>query len=159
MSAAYPAFTVRRAAWADVPELVRQRRGMFAAMQEGDDSEMAAMERAFTDYLASAMPASSFNAWLAHAPDGEVLGGGAVVVNPWPPSPLRLMPRRAYILNVYVYPDHRRRGVARALMQAMLEWCRAERFTAVQLHASADGRALYEQLGFTPTNEMRLEIR
>jgi ribosomal protein S18 acetylase RimI-like enzyme len=80
------------------------------------------------------------------------------VVTAWPPSPLRLAPRRAYILNVYVYPEHRRRGVARKLMHEMLEWCRAERFTAVALHASVDGRALYDELGFTPTNEMRLQL-
>jgi hypothetical protein len=27
----------------------------------------------------------------------------------------------------------------------------------VVLHASADGRRLYERIGFVPTNEMRLE--
>jgi hypothetical protein len=43
-------------------------------------------------------------------------------------------------------------------MHEMLEWCRAERFTAVALHASVDGRALYDELGFTPTNEMRLQL-
>jgi len=29
---------------------------------------------------------------------------------------------------------------------------------AVSLHASDDGRKLYEELGFQPTNEMRLEL-
>ena len=148
---------IRRATEADIPELLRQRRGMFLAMQVGDEVALQAMERSFAAFLPEALGRGVFNAWLAVA-DGEVLGGGAVVVNPWPPSPTRIAPRRADILNVFVHPEHRRRGAARRLMEAMLAWCRAEGFTAVALHASADGRPLYEQLGFVPTNEMRLEL-
>jgi hypothetical protein len=29
---------------------------------------------------------------------------------------------------------------------------------SVNLHASKEGRALYEKLGFEPTNEMRLKL-
>ena len=53
---------------------------------------------------------------------------------------------------------HRRRGLARRLMETMLEWCRAEGMRFLYLHASDDGRPLYESLGFTPTNEMRLAL-
>jgi ribosomal protein S18 acetylase RimI-like enzyme len=63
---------------------------------------------------------------------------------------------RGNILNVYTEREHRRRGMARALMQIALEWCAANQVGAVILHASAEGSALYESLGFTPTNEMRL---
>lgn len=44
-------------------------------------------------------------------------------------------------------------------MQTMIDWCRHEGFTHVSLHASADGRSLYESLGFEPSNEMRLNLR
>lgn len=63
---------------------------------------------------------------------------------------------RGNILNVYTEPAHRRSGMARALMQVALEWCAANQVGAVILHASQDGRALYDSLGFTSTNEMRL---
>jgi len=59
---------------------------------------------------------------------------------------------------MYTEPEYRRQGLARRLMEAMVAWCRAERMTSVYLHASDDGRALYESLGFTPTNEMRLVL-
>jgi predicted GNAT family N-acyltransferase len=49
--------------------------------------------------------------------------------------------------------------MARALMQIALEWCAANQVDAVILHASAEGRRLYESLGFEPTNEMRLTHR
>jgi GNAT superfamily N-acetyltransferase len=63
------------------------------------------------------------------------------------------------ILNMYVERAHRRRGIAQALMEAMIGWCRANEFAYVSLHASAQGRGLYVKLGFKPTDEMRLELR
>ena len=61
-----------------------------------------------------------------------------------------------YISMVIVDPAWRRRGLARRLMEAALVWCGEHGIRAVILHSSDDGRALYEKLGFQPTNEMRL---
>ena len=44
-------------------------------------------------------------------------------------------------------------------MQTMIDWCRREGFARVTLHASTDGRHLYESLGFEASNEMRLKLR
>ena len=63
---------------------------------------------------------------------------------------------RAYLLNVYVYQEFRRQGVARRLMQVMVDWCRAQGFSTVWLHASDEGRPLYESMGFAASNEMKL---
>jgi hypothetical protein len=40
-------------------------------------------------------------------------------------------------------------------MRHVLEWARCERLDRLVLHASPEGRPLYERLGFVPTNEMR----
>jgi GNAT superfamily N-acetyltransferase len=50
----------------------------------------------------------------------------------------------------------RRQGLARRILQIMIDWCRANDFANVSLHASTAARSLYESLGFLPTNEMRL---
>ena len=70
----------------------------------------------------------------------------------------RIHPGRAYILNMYTEPEYRGRGIARRIMQAILNRCCVEGFGLVSLHASAQGRPLYESLGFEPTNEMRLRL-
>ena len=44
-------------------------------------------------------------------------------------------------------------------MAVMLAWCRAQGMSSLNLHASDSGRALYESLGFAPTNEMRIDLR
>jgi len=66
---------------------------------------------------------------------------------------------RATVLNVYTEPAFRNRGLARRLMHAVIDWCRAQGLASVQLHASDAGRPLYESLGFGATNEMRLSLR
>lgn len=149
---------IRTATADDIPELVRQRRALLAEVDRADDVALDAMVAAAGPYFAHALADGSFHAWLAEA-NGVILGGGAVVVYAHPPSAHEPGPRRAHVLNVYTYPEHRRRGVARSVMAAVLAWCRAEGFARVSLNASADGRPLYEELGFKPTNRMRLRLR
>jgi GNAT superfamily N-acetyltransferase len=64
----------------------------------------------------------------------------------------------AYVLNVYTEPGHRRGGVARAIMEAIVVWCREQRVARITLHASNEGRPLYESLGFEISNEMRIKL-
>ena len=75
-----------------------------------------------------------------------------------PPNMHTTVPRRGYLLNMYVEPTHRRRGLARVLVDEALFVCRASGVDAVSLHASDAGRPLYEALGFTSTNEMRITL-
>src|SRR5438477_11966920 len=71
-----------------------------------------------------------------------------VLVTSWPAHPYDLESRRATVLNVYTDPLYRRRGNARLLMEAMIDWCKHEGFARVNLHASDSSRHLYESLGF-----------
>lgn len=151
-------FRIRKATRGDVAEVVRQRRLLFEDVGFGDLAAIPAMEEAMRRYLEVALENASFHAWLASTPAGAAIGGGAVVIHSHPPSTKEVYPRRAQILNVYTDPAHRRRGVARRLMEAMLAWCREQGYATVSLHATDAGRPLYEALGFRPTNEMRLDL-
>jgi len=149
---------IREATLADIPEIVRQRRAMYEDMDYEDSEALDTVVATSTAYLSEALPAGSFRAWLALSGERTV-GGGAIVISPWPSHPYDGQCRRATILNVYTYPDHRKRGVGRQLMQTVIDWCREQGFAFVCLHASKDGRHLYETLGFEATNEMRLNLR
>ncbi len=158
--------TIREATPADIPEILRQRRGMYIDMNYKDAAALDAMAKLTAAYLAEAMTEGSFRAWLACEPgnnndndNARAVAGGALVVSPWPAHPYDLECRRATILNVYTDPAYRRRGLARRLMQTMIDWCRREGFARVTLHASDDGRHLYQSLGFEASNEMRLKLR
>jgi len=149
---------IREATTDDIPEILRQRRAMYLDMDYADSPELAAMLSSCEPYLRESLGNGSFRSWFALV-DQTVAGGGAVLLSPWPSHPYDLECRRATILNVYVYPAFRRRGIARQLMRTMIEWCKSQKFAMVYLHASKDGRHLYETLGFAPTNEMSLKLR
>jgi GNAT superfamily N-acetyltransferase len=150
--------TIREASAADIPEILRQRRGMYEDMGTRDPDALNAMAKSSAGYLERAMADGSFRAWFAC--DGDrVVSGGAVIVTSWLAHLYDLECRRATILNVYTNPEYRRRGLAGKIMQTIINWCKREGFARVTLHASEDGRHLYESLGFELSNEMRLKLR
>lgn len=148
---------IRQATSDDIPELLRHRQGMYEDMGYNDAAAMSRMVSTCKPYLATALADGSLHAWLACA-GKKVVAGGFVLVNPWPSHPYDGQCRRATILNMFTDPPFRRQGIARRLMQTMIDWCRTEGFVHVTLHASDKGRPLYESLGFQPTNKMRLNL-
>jgi GNAT superfamily N-acetyltransferase len=100
----------------------------------------------------------SYRHWLALDGPDRVCGGGGVLLFPWPASPKDSCPLRAMILNVYTEPEFRKQGIARQIMLTILAWVKKQGLRSVNLHASKQGRHLYEKLGFEATNEMRLRF-
>ncbi len=159
-----PGFRIREAMVADVALLARHRAGMFRDMGRLKADWEASLVRATADYLRSALPRGEYLGWVAEsaASSPEPVGGAGVQLRPILPRPrpagegIELGPE-AIVLNVYVEPAWRRRGVGEALMRSVLSALAERKVTRIVLHASDDGRRLYERLGFVPTNEMRLE--
>jgi len=149
---------IRPATLDDAEALAAHRRAMFVDMNYRDANALDAMMTAFRPWLREKMIAGEYLAWLAIGADRAILAGLGLWLMDWPPHMIGPGARRGNILNVYTNPGFRRQGIARRLMETALEWCRANGIRAVILHASADGRKLYESLGFRSTNEMRLVI-
>ena len=96
--------------------------------------------------------------WIVEE-DGHPIAGIGMLELDWPPHPNHpLESRRGCILNVYVEPSYRRRGIARRMMERAREEAEARGLTYLVLHATAEGRILYEALGWTDTAEMALSI-
>jgi GNAT superfamily N-acetyltransferase len=150
---------IRAADVSDVPTLIHHRYMMWWDMGRREEKALRLMETAANEYFQAAVAEGSYVGFLAENASGAVIGGGGIVVSAWPGVLGQRQPRRAMILNMYVEPDHRRQGIARALMEKMIAWCQENEFASVGLHASDQGRGLYEKLGFKPTIEMRLELR
>jgi GNAT superfamily N-acetyltransferase len=131
---------------------------MYEAMGDTDADALSGMISSCEPYITKAIANGSFRCWIALKED-QVAGSGSVLISPWPSHPYDLECRRATILNVYVYPQFRRKGIASELMRTMVDWCRKENFAAVYLHASKDGKPLYEAMGFEPTTEMKLKLK
>ena len=149
-------FTVRRASVADLDTLVDHRRSMFRDMGHSNEAALESMSTKFRPWMLVHMNAGDYHAWVIDAPGGAIAAGAGLWLMDWPPHLVGKSQRRGNILNVYTAKDYRRRGLARELMDAILSWCRENGYDTIILHASQEGRALYEAMGFQPTNEMRL---
>jgi GNAT superfamily N-acetyltransferase len=143
----------------DIPHILHHRRSMFWDMGNHDEDAHRRMLAASEAFLRDAIPHGKYKGWLAETADAHVIAGAGVTIVDWPGSPEDPAPRRGWIQNVYTEPAYRRLGLARRLMDTVVEWCRAEGFVHVSLHASVFGRPLYEAMGFEQTNEMRRRLR
>lgn len=142
-------YRVRPATLDDLDVLVRHRLAMFADM--GVPFDATALSAAFAAWLREVMPAGAYRAWVVEWADGTVVGGAGATIIPWPPGPQYPGDKLAFVYNVYTEPAHRRRGLARVVMDALHAWCRANGVASIALNASQDGRPLYESLGYSVT--------
>lgn len=131
---------------------------MFSGIGYSDDQALDTMCAAFRPWVAARLKSREYLAWFAVTDTGEIAAGLGLWLMDWPPHMIGAGARRGNIVNVYTIPAARRLGLARRLMATALDWCRANGIRAVILHSSEDGRPLYQELGFRPTNEMRLVL-
>jgi len=151
-------FTLRAASTADLDTLVAHRREMFRDMGYKEDDIMQSMTARFRVWLLDKMNAGDYLAWLVSSAEGSIAAGTGLWLMDWPPHMIGKGARRGNILNVFTAREFRRRGLARSLMQAAVDWCRDNQVDTVILHASPAGRSLYESMGFQATNEMRIRL-
>ncbi|MFN8610234.1 MAG: GNAT family N-acetyltransferase [Vulcanimicrobiota bacterium] len=75
--------------------------------------------------------------------DGQLVGTAGLNLDPFENNP-----RVGRIRRVYVLPSHRQRGIARRLLQTVLEH---NKFPVLHLRSTPEANHLYESLGFQPT--------
>jgi ribosomal protein S18 acetylase RimI-like enzyme len=151
-------YTVRKATVEDIPIIVHHRKAMFTDMKAADPALIEAMGAPFAEWVAERFESGVYHGWFAVNAEDQVIAGAGLWLIDWIPSPLAPSPPRGYILNVYTEPEYRQQGIARRLVEACIDFCRADGRKYVVLHASEQGRSIYEALGFEITNEMRLRL-
>ena len=152
-------FRIRPATAADIPTVIDFRSRMFRELGWTDEPRLQIVAPLAEKYLREQFASGGCSGFVAEqdvAADGAVTVGTVVLV--WqrvPPSVRNLVGLQAYALGMYVIPESRRRGIARALMTNLVDCATEHGAPTVTLHASDEGRPLYEQLGFAATHEMR----
>ena len=157
-------FLIRRATLVDVPTLAHHRAAMFRDIHGLPDDQYEAMADASRRYFERAVADGEYLAWLASPASSadEIVAGAGLQLRVALPS-LRqragttevTSSPQGVVLNVFTERAWRRRGVARLLMEQVLDGASRAGVSSLVLHASAEGRPLYEALGFKATNEMR----
>lgn len=143
-------WSIRKAGVEDMDDLIRLR---FALLRTTRGVEKLQDEEALAEatrrYFAQEIPAGRFHAWVGVA-EGRVVACSGLVPFSRPPMPGTLASLEAYILNMYTEPQWRGRGIARALFLELVRVSRELGVGRLLLHATADGRPLYESVGFAP---------
>lgn len=150
---------IRLATPDDAATIAGHRTGMFLDLDRFDAEGAATMADELIPIFQRMVSSGEYVGWLAVADDGTVAAGAGVQLRALLPRPETAVTREALVVNVYVQPAYRRNGLARRLMVAILDWCRAQGIERIALHASNMGRPLYESLGFAATNEMVLYLK
>ena len=57
--------------------------------------------------------------------------------------------KRGHLMNVYVKKDFRRKGLARKMLELLIEEAKTRDVTEISLDATEKGRPLYESMGFS----------
>jgi GNAT superfamily N-acetyltransferase len=121
---------------------------MFLDMGLVNADDADALAVAAEPWFADALTRNLFKGWIVEA-EGTIIAGGGLHLSEIGPLPgMFRAGRAAHIANVYTSAEHRKRGIARLLLNTMLDWCKQEQIDQVTLTASNDGRALYTSLGF-----------
>ena len=74
------------------------------------------------------------------------------------PGPRNRGGRAGYVQYVCTEAKHRGRGLGRAVMEALVDWYRANGVGVVELHATADGEPLYRSMGFDEGDNPALRL-
>ena len=144
--------TSRPAAIDEIDVLVQLRLAMFEAMGYEKDILTQAIDP-MRSYFQEHLPTGAFRVWVAEH-QGVPIASIGDVIHSIPPSPKNLVGKEAYVMNLVTLPDYQRQGIARKLMLHVVDTVHSEGIPTVSLHASTEGRHLYEQLGFTVSDAL-----
>lgn len=141
----------------DLDLICRHREEMFRDAGS-DATELRAMTKHFRSWLAPRLADGSYFGFILSR-GGDPVGGVGLMLIDWPPHPLHPADgQRGYVLNLFVEPEHRRRGLARRLMQLAEQELTRRGASLLVLHATEKGRPLYAGLGWSASSEMTKSV-
>jgi GNAT superfamily N-acetyltransferase len=146
---------IRRATEADAGLLAEHRAAVWVEADHWTSVELQPQIPVWRDFFRRCMRDDSYAAFVAEQ-DGNVIGSGALLIYLTIPRPGFASDRAGRVQSVYVAPHARRRGVARAIVQHIVDLARHKKLTSLVLHPTDAARALYAEFGFKPADEMML---
>jgi GNAT superfamily N-acetyltransferase len=154
-------FRIRRATEQDADIIAWHRARMFQDMGELSADAFELLRTKVLARLGEWLKTGQYAGWLASCADSpkSVIAGAGIQIYSALPRPVERgmvgEGRQGIIINVFTEPEWRRQGIATLLMKEIINWSKRERLDRLILHASDEGRAIYERLGFVASNEMR----
>lgn len=148
---------VREATVRDMDILVRHRRKMFEEISDATAEELDAVDREYRRWARSRMRSGQFVAFVVEE-RGRIPASGGLWLMPLPPRPWTRGDHAPYLMSMYTEREDRGKGYATMVVDAAIRWSRVHNHKVIILHASDEGKGIYEKAGFRQTSEMRLRF-
>jgi GNAT superfamily N-acetyltransferase len=154
-------FRVRRATPEDADIVAWHRARMFQDMGDVSEEAFEILQAKARTHLEQWLRNGKYIGWLAGPADRPemVVAGAGVQMQAILPRPITVSTigegQQGTIVNVFTEPQWRRRGIAGVLIEEIINWSKNQQLDRLILHASDEGRSIYEKFGFTTSNEMR----
>lgn len=134
-----------------IPTLMHWRAEVLESVfgEKPDRRLLVANRRYFREHV----PSGSHIAFVA-AVDGDDAGCGAICLYDEMPSPDNRTGRCAYLMNIYVRPAFRHRGVGHAIVGRLVEEARLRDCGKIYLETTGAARSLYTGEGFRAMPDM-----
>lgn len=130
----------------DIDLLVSQRLRFIEVDENSEECDR--IKESVYIYFEKALKDESCDAIFAED-SGKYIGTGIIFY--YDSVPLRSNPtgKNAYVTSLFVEPYFRGKGVARAIMERLIEKATGRGYKVIMLNASDMGKPLYEKMGFT----------
>lgn len=138
----------------DIPTILDFR---FEMMREcGMSGVLADDWRELTAATYSAMFAEDRGSHFGSFIDGKIVATAGCIIKDDFPAFTTKARRFGWIMDVYVLPEYRKRGLARELTLEVMNWLESRGIQVIKLSASSFAKEyrLYHKLGFTESGEM-----
>lgn len=149
---------IDRATFADIEELVELRLGYLSEdFGELSDEQRREISAELVPYLRFHL-GRDLRVTVARTDECIACTAWLLLVDK-PPSPRFPHGRTGVLFNVFTRSTHRRQGLARRVMQELLDDARTMGLDVVELHATDDGYELYKSLGFADDSSSHRPMR
>ena len=157
-TAAVRSFKLSYARQRDATLLAEHRKMMWLDIHPEFEGELKATDARTRKWIEEGLSKKRLVGLIVKTPQGEVAGSGCVWLREEQPRPTSMRLVVPYLMSMYTVKKFRRQGVASLVVKKALDWCRERNYDRIVLHASKEGRPVYEALGFEPSTEMRLKL-
>ncbi|HXY56691.1 MAG TPA: GNAT family N-acetyltransferase [Nitrososphaerales archaeon] len=151
-------FKLSQAKTGDIDTLVAHRQMMWLDIHPELGKQVEDTERLTRRWIRKQLSRKRLVGFIVRTEEGDVAGSGCVWIREEQPRPTNPRLEVPYLMSMFTEKEYRRMGVATLVVQAALQWAKERGFERVVLHASNDGRPVYEGLGFQQSSEMRIRL-
>ena len=151
------AYAIRRAEEEDAHLLATHRAAVWHEAGAWSMADLTPQIDVWTAFFRRCVADETYVAFIAER-EAQPIGSGALLIHLGIPRPGLASDRAGRVQSVYVAPEARRGGVARALMERLIAYGREAKLISLALHPSEPARTLYHALGFEAADEMTLRF-